>query len=59
MSATTICLPDELKAHVADTARRTGSTTHDVIPDAITEKDERTQLRRDSTPRQSGDTPAS
>ena len=38
MSTTTIRLPDELKARVAAAAKRSGSTTHGFILEAIAEK---------------------
>src|SRR5690606_30854536 len=45
VSTTTIRLPDELKSRVADVARRTGTTPHGFILEAIAEKAERTELR--------------
>ena len=38
MSTTTIRLPDDLKARVAITAKRKGTTTHSFILEAIAEK---------------------
>lgn len=38
MSTTTIRLPDDLKARVADAAKRAGTTAHGFILDAIAEK---------------------
>lgn len=38
MTTTTIRLPDELKARVADAAERAGKTTHAFIIEAIAEK---------------------
>ncbi|NCT68063.1 MAG: ribbon-helix-helix protein, CopG family [Rhodanobacteraceae bacterium] len=40
MSTTTIRLPDELKARVARAAERAGTTAHNFILEAITEKTE-------------------
>ncbi len=45
MSTTTIRLPDELKARVAEAARRTGSTPHNFMLAAIAEKTEQAELR--------------
>lgn len=47
MSTTTIRLPDELKARIADAANRAGTTTHKFILDAIAEKAERAELQAD------------
>ena len=47
MSTTTIRLPDELKARVADLARRSGMTAHGYILEAIKEKTQQETLRRD------------
>lgn len=41
MSTTTIRLPPELKARIAQAAERTGKTTHSFILEAISEKTER------------------
>lgn len=38
MSTTTIRLPDDLKARVAEAAKRAGTTTHGFILEAIAEK---------------------
>ncbi|MDX9951827.1 MAG: hypothetical protein RBS75_07000 [Methylophilaceae bacterium] len=38
MSTTTIRLPDELKARVAEAAKRSGTTAHGYILEAIAEK---------------------
>ena len=38
MSTTTIRLPEELKARVAEAARKAGASTHSFILEAITEK---------------------
>lgn len=38
MSTTTIRLPDDLKARVAEAAKRAGTTTHGYILEAIAEK---------------------
>lgn len=43
MSTTTIRLPDDLKARVADAAERAGTTSHSFILEAIKEKAERTE----------------
>lgn len=45
MRTTTIRLPDELKARVAEAARQTGTTPNGFILAAIAEKVERTELR--------------
>lgn len=38
MSTTTIRLPDELKARIADAAKQAGTTSHNFILEAIAEK---------------------
>ena len=38
MSTTTIRLPDELKARIAEAAKRAGTTSHNFILEAIAEK---------------------
>ena len=45
MSTTTIRLPESLKARVAAAAKRSGTTTHGFILDAIAEKTEQEDLR--------------
>jgi len=40
MSTTTIRLPEDLKARVAAAAKRSGTTTHGFILEAIAEKEE-------------------
>src|SRR3546814_18075162 len=40
MSTTTIRLPDELQARIAEAAKRDGTTSHNFIPEAIPEKAE-------------------
>lgn len=45
MSTTTIRLPEDLKARVAAAAKRSGTTTHGFILDAIAEKTEQADLR--------------
>lgn len=40
MSTTTIRLPEELKARVAEAAKRAGTTSHNFILEAIAEKTE-------------------
>lgn len=45
MSTTTIRLPENLKARVAAAAKRSGTTTHGFILDAIAEKTEQADLR--------------
>lgn len=45
MSTTTIRLPENLKARVAAAAKRSGTTTHGFILDAIAEKTEQEDLR--------------
>ena len=47
MSTTTIRLPDELKARVAAAAKRSGTTTHSFILEAIAKKTEQDDLRAD------------
>ena len=48
MSTTTIRLPDELKARVAAAAKRSGTTAHAFILEAIAEKAQADGLRADS-----------
>lgn len=45
MSTTTIRLPENLKARVAAAAKRSGTTTHRFILEAIAEKTEQEDLR--------------
>lgn len=45
MSTTTIRLPENLKARVTAAAKRSGTTTHGFILDAIAEKTEQEDLR--------------
>ena len=45
MPTTTIRIPDDLKARVAAAARRSGTTAHAFILEAIAEKAEADQLR--------------
>lgn len=45
MTTTTIRLPENLKARVAAAAKRSGTTTHGFILDAIAEKTEQEDLR--------------
>ncbi|MDQ2701460.1 MAG: CopG family transcriptional regulator [Pseudomonadota bacterium] len=45
MSTTTIRLPEELKARVADAARQAGTTSHNFILEAIAEKAGLTERR--------------
>lgn len=45
MSTTTIRLPENLKARVAAAAKRSGTTTHGFILDAIAEKAKQEDLR--------------
>jgi len=45
MSTTTIRLPEDLKVRVAAAAKRSGTTTHGFILDAIAEKAEQEDLR--------------
>lgn len=47
MSTTTIRLPEDLKARVAEAARRCGTTAHGFIIEAIAEKAEQENLRAD------------
>ncbi len=47
MSTTTIRLPDDLKARVADAAKRSGTTAHAFILQAIAEKTRADGLRAD------------
>lgn len=47
MSTTTIRLPDDLKARVADAAERAGTTAHNFILQAIAEKTEMEERRAD------------
>ncbi len=47
MSTTTIRLPDDLKARVADAAKRAGTTAHGFILDAIAEKTRQAEQRAD------------
>jgi predicted transcriptional regulator len=47
MSTTTIRLPEELKARVAAAAKRSGTSTHAFILEAIAEKAEHEDLRAD------------
>jgi predicted transcriptional regulator len=47
MSTTTIRLPDDLKARVAAAAKRTGTTAHNFILEAIAEKTEEEERRGD------------
>ena len=45
MSTTTIRLPEKLKARVAVAAKRSGTSTHSFILDAIAKKTEQDELR--------------
>lgn len=45
MSTTTIRLPENLKARVAAAAKRSGTTTHGFILEAIAEKTEQEDMR--------------
>lgn len=45
MSTTTIRIPDDLKARVADAAGRAGTTPHNFILEAIAEKAEQAERR--------------
>ena len=45
MSTTTIRLPDELKARVAEAAKQAGTTSHNFIIAAIAEKTDRAEQR--------------
>ena len=47
MSTTTIRLPEDLKTRVAAAAKRSGTTTHGFILQAIAEKTEQDDLRAD------------
>lgn len=47
MSTTTIRLPEELKARVAEAARRAGTTSHSFILEAIAEKADLAERRAD------------
>lgn len=47
MSTTTIRLPDELKARIAKAAKRGGTTSHNFIIEAITEKADLAERRAD------------
>lgn len=47
MSTTTIRLPDRLKARVAAAAKRAGKTPHSFILEAIAEKADQEERRRD------------
>ncbi|MDP2794382.1 MAG: hypothetical protein Q8O25_09940 [Sulfurisoma sp.] len=47
MSTTTIRLPEDLKARVAAAAKRSGTTAHGFILDAIAEKAAQEELRAD------------
>ena len=47
MSTTTIRLPDRLKARVAAAAKRAGKTPHSFILEAIAEKTDQEERRRD------------
>jgi predicted DNA-binding protein len=47
MSTTTIRLPEDLKARIAEAAKRTGKTTHSYILEAITKKAEQDEQRAD------------
>lgn len=47
MSTTTIRLPDELKARIAEAAKRTGTTSHNFILEAIAEKADLAERRAD------------
>ena len=46
MSTTTIRLPDELKARIAEAAKRAGTSPHNFIIEAIAEKAEQAERRR-------------
>lgn len=45
MSTTTIRIPEHLKARVTVAAKRTGTTSHNFILEAIAEKTDRTEQR--------------
>lgn len=47
MSTTTIRLPEDMKARVAAAAKRSGTTTHGFILEAIAEKTEQDDRRAD------------
>ena len=47
MPTTTIRLPEDLKARVAAAAKRSGTTTHGFILEAIAEKAKQEELRAD------------
>ena len=47
MTTTTIRLPEDLKARVATAAKRSGTTPHAFILEAIAEKTEQAELRAD------------
>jgi predicted transcriptional regulator len=47
MTTTTIRLPEDLKARVAKAAKRSGSTAHGFILEAIAEKTQQAELRAD------------
>jgi len=47
MSTTTIRLPDELKARVAEAAKQAGTTSHSFILEAIAEKADLVERRAD------------
>ena len=47
MSTTTIRLPEELKARVATAAKRSGTSTHSFILEAIAKKTDQDELRAD------------
>lgn len=47
MSTTTIRLPEDLKARIAEVAKRSNQTTHSFILEAIAEKAEQEERRND------------
>ena len=47
MTTTTIRMPEDLKARVAAAAKRSGTTSHGFMLDAIAEKAEQAELRAD------------
>ncbi|MFM8246782.1 MAG: CopG family transcriptional regulator [Burkholderiaceae bacterium] len=47
MTTTTIRLPEDLKARVAKAAKRSGTTAHGFILEAIAEKTQQAELRAD------------
>ena len=47
MTTTTIRLPEDLKLRVATAAKRSGTTAHGFILEAIAEKTEKAELRAD------------